>query len=172
MGGAVDPDDRPAPTEDDWVRRWRGGWQLCLPTAGQPDPADPRQGFHGAASQAPWAVDARADDSVQLTWTDADGLAATREWRLTAEGVVARGVLRNDGAEARSVILAEHLILGGDVLAGSLRLDTDALGLQPLDYDGRPAGAAVPWPGDPRERWRSSTAARPRGSEASSTPVA
>lgn len=154
-------DPRPAADEDAWVRRWRGGWQLCLPTAGQPDPRDPRQGFHGAASQAPWSIVDATSDQVTLAWADDDGLAATRTWHLTPDGVVARGSLRNDGDEARSVILAEHLIFGGDVLGGALRLDSPALGLQPLDYDGRPSGPAVPWPGDPAERWDRVDAATP-----------
>lgn len=159
--GEVAPGAGPAATEDDWVRSWRGGWQLCLPTAGQPDPRDPRQGFHGAASQAPWTVTDVARDAVTLTWAEPDGLVATREWRLTATGVVARGALRNDGDADRSVILAEHLILGGDVLAGPLRLETAALGLQPLDYDGRPAGPVTPWPGAASERWDVVDAATP-----------
>lgn len=147
---SVAASSEPAPDEATWVSRWRGGWQVCLPSAGQPDPSDPRQGFHGAASQAPWTVTEGSGSHVVLTWRDADGLEAERAVLLRDGLIEVRTSLRNAGPATRAVSVAEHLILGGDVLAGPLELATNAGAVQPLDYDGLPAGSPVPWPAD---RW-------------------
>ncbi len=151
----VVPSTRPALDEASWVERWRGGWQLCFPTAGQPNPgADVAEGFHGAASQAPWLEVARTADTVALGWADRDGLSAERLWRLTDDGVAVANRAHNAGAESRVLIIAEHLILGGDVLGGPLSLDVPPTALlRPLDYAGLPTGSPVVWPGDPAERW-------------------
>lgn len=172
---AVEASPLPAPDEETWVRRWRGGWQVCLPTAGQPDTRDARQGFHGAASQAPWRVLAATPASVLLEWSDPDGLAAEREWVLRDDTVIARTTLANRGDGERDVLVAEHLILGQDVLVGPLELATDARALQPLDYAGRPDGAEEPWPGEAAARWTEvgdGTPARVAGLVAASTVTA
>lgn len=150
---AVIPASAPAADESSWVARWRGGWQACLPSAGQPDPADPTQGFHGAASQAPWDVESATPAEVVLTWRDDTGLRAQRTWSLIGRGIQVRSLLVNEGDAPRAVVVAEHLVLGGDVLAEPLHLTTDASALQPLDYAGFPAGDPVPWPGAPADRW-------------------
>jgi hypothetical protein len=150
----------PAPDEATWVSRWRGGWQLCLPSAGQPDAADARQGFHGSASLAPWTVLEVSEAHVAMSWRDTD-LVAERTISLGHGLLEVRTRLRNDGSAERAVAVAEHLILGGDVLAGPLELTTDAGALQPLDYAGRPAGWRVPWPGHPDERWDAIDSATP-----------
>ncbi len=165
---SVVPSARPAATEAEWVSRWRGGWQLCFPTAGQPDPASAEpQGFHGTASQAPWLLVSHDASSAALGWADRDGLSAERVWRLgygpngDARIEVATRV-RNEGVATRTIVAAEHLILGGDVLAGPLEITVPGgAQLRPLDYDGLPAGALTPWPGDPAERWPTVTRATP-----------
>ena len=152
---AVLPSPQPAPTEAHWVERWRGGWQLCFPSAGQPNPrARPVEGFHGAASQAPWLEVSRTADRVALGWADRDGLSAERIWQLTDDGAAVATRVHNAGDEARVLVIAEHLILGGDVLAGPLALDVPTgTQLRPLDYAGLPEGTPRAWPGDPAERW-------------------
>jgi galactose mutarotase-like enzyme len=164
----VTPSAGAARTEVDWVMRWRGGWQLCFPTAGQADPgASPAQGFHGVASQAPWEVVEVAPDRVHLRWEDASGLTAERTWRLTEDGLEADTCAVNRGTAARAIAVAEHLVLGGDVLAPVLTGATLELAvpvgsmLAPLDYDGHPAGPPVPWPGDPGAPWQAVDAATP-----------
>ncbi|WP_395638060.1 hypothetical protein [Pseudolysinimonas sp.] len=149
---SVTAEPEPAPDEQTWVARWRGGWQVCLPSAGQPDPTDPRQGFHGAASQARWAVVESSEAHVALSWRDAD-LVAERAIVLGNGRLTVRTLLRNDGPAARQVLVAEHLVLGGDVLTAPLELATNAGALQPLDYSGVPDGIPVPWPGERAERW-------------------
>lgn len=157
-----------AVSEADWVARWRGGWQLCFPSTGQPDPggATP-QGFHGVASQTPWTIVEVADDQLTLRWEDGLGLAAERMWRLTHDGIEAVTSAVNGGTAPRRLAIAEHLVLGGDVLAplfegATLTLDVpDGSMLAPLDYDGRPAGSPVAWPGEPEARWQSVDAGTP-----------
>ncbi|MFT4123441.1 MAG: hypothetical protein QM635_06385, partial [Microbacteriaceae bacterium] len=142
-----------ARTESDWVRAWRGGWQLCFPTAGQPDDAEPGQGFHGAASQAPWKPLARAADRLELAW-EGQGLSARRRWRVHEDGLSATTLARNVGDRPARLAIAEHLVLGQAVLRGPLELEPPAGALlRPLDADGGPDGEPVPWPGEPAQRW-------------------
>lgn len=152
-----------APTEADWVGRWLGGWQLCFPTAGQPNPrAAVPEGFHGTASQAPWLQVARTDDSVALGWADRHGLSAERLWRVTERGAAVAVRVRNDGPTTRPLAIAEHLILGGSLLAAPLTIaPPPTVVLRELDYAGLPTGRRSPWPGDPGDRWASVDAATP-----------
>lgn len=156
-----EPTASPAATEADWVDRWRGGWQLCFPSAGEGQAGSPwPQGFHGVASQAPWRVRTIEADRVVLDWSDEHALTATRTWSLTDSGAEVETVAVNHGTVARPVIVAEHLILGGDLLAPVIRDDATLtivppIGAQiaPLDYEGRPVGERQPWPGAAADRW-------------------
>lgn len=161
--GLVVPSPQPATAESQWVERWRGGWQLCFPTAGQPNPETVvPEGFHGAASQAPWLEVARTADSVALGWADREGLSAERTWQLTDDGAGVATRVHNAGETTRVLVIAEHLILGGDVLAAPLALDVPAgTMLCPLDYAGLPDGAPRAWPGDPADRWTTVDRATP-----------
>lgn len=151
----------PAVTEFDWVERWRGGWQLCLPSAGNID-AGSRwpQGFHGVASQAPWRVVNADNDRVVLEWSDEHSLVATRTWQLTDTGAQVETAVRNAGTHTRPLVIAEHLILGGDLLVAVFQDDAEltltpspGAALAPLDYAGHPVGDPEPWPGPVEQRW-------------------
>ncbi len=151
----VTPSPHPATTEAEWVGRWRGGWQLCFPTAGQPNLAcSPTESFHGAASLSLWHEVSRSADTVDLCWADEDGLTAQRVWRITDDGVVVATSVQNTGEHDRTLVIAEHLILGGDVLSAPVFLDVPSTSLlRPLDYAGLPEGSISAWPGPPAERW-------------------
>ncbi|NYF15418.1 hypothetical protein HDC37_000230 [Microbacterium sp. AK009] len=158
----------PVPAEDEatWVGRWRGGWQLCFPTAGAADPdARPRQGFHGVASQDAWTVRRVGESSAELAWADEAGLSAARRWSIGAGTLGAVTTAVNGGADARRIIVAEHLVLGQDVLAHLTEAD-GTLGIQAsgtlaeLDYAGNPTGRATAWPGHGWDRANRSTPAR------------
>ncbi|MCY7412151.1 MAG: hypothetical protein LH471_03820 [Salinibacterium sp.] len=169
----VVPHQAPAVTEAQWVERWRGGWQLCFPSAGLTDEKSPwPQSFHGVASQAAWSVLSADEHHVCLQWNDRFSLTATRTWRLTDTGVRVDTIAQNDSQETRSIVIAEHLVLGGDLLApvfvGSAVLvesavldGTAVLEIVPpdgtviamLDYSGHPLDEPVPWPGRIDERW-------------------
>ncbi|MEQ1734939.1 MAG: hypothetical protein ABL886_00750 [Rhodoglobus sp.] len=154
------PHDAPARSEVEWVARWRGGWQLCFPSAGAVDAVSEwPQGFHGVASQAAWRVVAVHKGRVVLEWQDEHALTARRTWELTDSGARVDTVVRNGSTVTRPLVIAEHLVLGGDLLAPevraagvSIRPPSGAL-LAPLDYTGRPDGSAVPWPGAIVDRW-------------------
>ena len=152
---AVPPRVGPAITETEWVGNWRGGWQLCFPTAGQTNPAATvPESFHGAASQAPWREVSRSVDGVVLGWTDARGLSVERSWRLIDDGVRSSTRVRNADPRARTLVIAEHLVFGGDVLSEPLELDVPAgTRLRPLDYAGLTVGEPSPWPGRHTDRW-------------------
>lgn len=162
----------PAATEDEWVRRWRGGWQLCAPTAGAPEPgAHPRQYFHGAGSQAPWHVVSHDAARAVLRWSD-DDVRITRTWTLGPHSLTASTVLEQVGDRPCPLSVAEHLILGGDLFAPlsrgeGLRLEADAA-VSPLGYDGSPTGAEPEAFDDRWSRFDAGTPARlaaltPRG---------
>lgn len=158
---AVGASSTPANSEADWVDRWRGGWQLCFPSAGAADPGSRwPQGFHGVASQAGWEVTAASIARVSLRWHDEFSLTVERTWQLTDSGARVETVVRNGGPESRPIVVAEHLILGGDILAPVLEDDAE-LRLTPpaesrlaaLDYDGHPQAGPEPWPGHRGQRW-------------------
>lgn len=161
--------DEPAADEAAWVRGWRGGWQLCFPTTGVADAsAVPEQGFHGVASQARWTVESVETDAASLRWHDQHGLRAERHWRVTPRGLRVETTALNTGATPRRIAVAEHLVLGGDLLAGvvagvdALRLDSPGGGvLTELDYSGTPTGVVGAWPGLADERWETVDAATP-----------
>ncbi|WP_322410031.1 hypothetical protein [Microbacterium invictum] len=147
----------PASDEATWVGRWTGGWQLCFPNAGAPDPdARPAQGFHGVASQDRWSVGDTGDAHVDLHWADEAGLSIRRRWVVSENTLAAVTTARNGGEASRPIGIAEHLILGGEVLApvvdadGMLRIDASGL-LVELDYAGTPTGRRTAWPGE--EAW-------------------
>ncbi|TXK18777.1 hypothetical protein [Homoserinibacter sp. GY 40078] len=161
-----------AVTEDDWVRAWRGGWQLCFPTAGQADTsAAIAQGFHGVASQAAWQVLAQDRTRAWLAW-EGDRIGARRNWTLHEDGLEARTEAWNAGPTPRRVAIAEHLVLGQDVLAGALEIvPPEGTRVAPLDYAGHPAGDALAWPGEADEAWASVDERTPARVAALTVPV-
>ena len=162
----VDPPSSgaPAATEDEWVERWRGGWQLCLPSTGQAAQSDALPAFHGRASQAPWGVIDQGPAWLTTEWVDPVGVFhAIRRIELGDNGDIAvTTMLRNISDAPADVQVAEHLIVGGDVLAPVLQGGQIGLGVtgQPhvidLDYAGAPTGRDVVWDRD----WSSLTTAQ------------
>lgn len=151
------PARAPAHDEASWVERWRGGWQLCAPSTGQPSQNAPF--FHGEASQARWSVVAAEPDAIGLAWSSSDGrLRLRRTWRLLDESTIeAESLAISTSNSPLTIMLAEHLILGDELLeplraggAASMALPAEATPVT-LDYDGRPSQDADD--GDWRERW-------------------
>lgn len=142
----------PAKDEPTWVSRWRGGWQLCAPITGQPVASDAQPAFHGAASQANWTVSEVSSSEATLEWTDdLLGLAIRRTWSLLSAGRVKVSTkLKNLSPESRLFGIAEHLILGGDLLqplieqGARAKLDySSGATLHELDYAGAPTGRVL-----------------------------
>jgi hypothetical protein len=92
LGGDLD--------EETWTARYRGGWQLVTPNAGNPcDVGGDRHGFHGRASNDPWEVIEADGAHTVLRWhghglevtrrlsIDGDALVVEPEWRALAPDV-------------------------------------------------------------------------------------
>lgn len=144
----------PAADEPTWVKRWRGGWQLCAPNTGQPVVESSRPAFHGLASQAIWQVLDASDQFVSFEWRDSDGLfRIKRTWTLRSEEQISvESELENLSSEKQAVGVAEHLILGSDFLGPILEGDLakleycDESEVLELDYDGSPTGVKISKP--------------------------
>jgi hypothetical protein len=144
----------PVATQEEWVAAWSGGWQLAFPSAGAAALSAPcPQGYHGAASQTPWALLAESPDRVRAEWRDAADLVAEREIGLTQDGVLVRTTVTNHSRTPRPVMITEHLALGGDILAADATIDAPGAEGCPLGADGAPAGPFEPWPGSADPPW-------------------
>lgn len=145
----VQPSDVIAADEPTWVSRWHGGWQLCAPSTGQPDSSAKYPAFHGAASQAAWTLLQASESAAEFEWTDSQlGFSLQRTWRLLPGGrVQVASKLRNLSPEEQTFGVAEHLILGGDLLrpviekgvTAELDYSLDSV-VHELDYAGAPTG--------------------------------
>lgn len=134
--------------EDTWTAAWRGGWQGCLPNAGNPCTADGvRHGFHGRASNDPWEVLEADDSRLVATWSG-HGLEAVRRIDATAEGMsVSTAVQARD--ENVPVVALEHLSLGLELIEPGVELSLPAGPAFELDDELGPAvppAGAAHWP--------------------------
>lgn len=160
--------DEPAPDEDSWVKGWRGGWQLCAPTAGAPAPNSPVIAFHGEASQAKWVLENRKSNEATFAWqSHPSKIDIRRTWRVGPGAMVSvSNILHNSSTESIEVILAEHLILGGDLLSEVAAGESveiilpQTTQLAALDYSGAPNGSPVPW-SDAQKEWGKLTSSTP-----------
>jgi hypothetical protein len=133
--------------EDTWTAAWRGGWQGCLPNAGNPCTVEGVQhGFHGRASNDPWEVLEAGDSSLLVGWTG-HGLEAERRLEATDEGMIVSTTVRARD-ENVPVVALEHLSLGLELIEPEVELSLPEGRASELD-DG--LGPAVPpadaaWP--------------------------
>jgi hypothetical protein len=153
----VQPSPVPPADERGWVENWRGGWQLCAPNTGSATEQSAEPAFHGAASQAAWAMSEANPDSLTLNWVDSRGeIELSRRWSVSAGVVSAETTATNHSANRKAVGFAEHLILGSDFLQplkngavahvrfcpSSIIVELDYVGA-PLDVTGQPATPAL-----------------------------
>jgi len=141
----VQPSPLPAADERAWVEKWRGGWQLCAPNTGSATEQSAEPAFHGAASQANWAITEVNPDSLTLNWSDSRGeIELSRRWSVSAGVVKAETTATNHSANRKAVGFAEHLILGSDFLqplrhgAAANLSYCPAATIVELDYSGAP----------------------------------
>jgi len=139
-----------APDEAAWLTRFQGGWPVMFPNAGDAcmDGAA-RHGFHGEGSVAPWDAQevaggltlSRRFDPLPVTMTRALALDGPR---LTVrESVTAHG--------ACTLAWGQHVTLGGDLLAGTVTLQTSAARIMACAAYAPPASPLIPgasgaWP--------------------------
>jgi hypothetical protein len=153
-----------AEDEAAWVKKWRGGWQLCAPNVGDAKTSMSQRAFHGLASQSKWEVMSQDSSSVSLEWQDAEGVfKIQRKWKIEAENQISvSSAITNLTNEQQPIAIAEHLILGGDFLKpvsegypASLEYSPNA-NIAELDYSGKSTGISVPST-SVDSRWRSCT---------------
>ena len=110
-----------------------------------------RQGFHGNASQAAWAVIGSNASSASAAWTDGAGLRLERTVALRAGSVRVTTTARNTGGAERHLIATEHLIVGSAVLAADVQIEA-AGSLADIGVRGEVTAPPEPWPGDGWDR--------------------
>lgn len=108
--------------EDGWSDRYRGGWQLAAPNAGNACVVEgERHGFHGGASNIPWALSARERASASLS-VEVHGLRFQRRLQLGEGSLrIETEVTAIDGPAP--MIAVEHVVCGSSVLDPALRLE-------------------------------------------------
>jgi galactose mutarotase-like enzyme len=145
--------------EDPWTAAWRGGWQGCLPNAGNPcDVNGTRHGFHGRASNDPWQVEEAAAARCVASW-EGHGLRAERRIEAAGGGL---GITTRVTAleEGTPMVALEHLSLGLELIEPGVEVTLPGGRASELDEQ---LGPAVPpddapeWPeialaGGARER--------------------
>ena len=134
--------------EATWTAAYRGGWQLLLPNAGNGCRVNGRaHGFHGRASNDPWAVEALDESSATLVW-EGHGLRAERRLELV-HGGLAVSVDLTAGGERVPVVAVEHVALGLELLDPEVLLelpDARAFELDEVKGPPVPPPDATPWP--------------------------
>ena len=133
--------------EDRWTRSYRGGWQTVLPNAGNPcDNRTGHHGFHGRASNDPWAVVDRSGTHATLAW---EGHDLEVERRVALEDGAVRVTMRITSPVGASLVSLEHISAGLELLEPQLELALPAgYGYELSEQDGptTPPDAAPRFP--------------------------
>ncbi len=140
LGGDLD--------EDTWTQRYRGGWQIVAPNAGNACDVDgDHHGFHGCASNDPWRVDDAAAASARLSWSG-HGLSLTRTYALEDGALVVRTAAQAHANRVPLVAL-EHVACGLELLDPEVELELPAgaaFELSETEGPATPPADAPPFP--------------------------
>ncbi len=120
---ADEPDDAWSMTASsaEWHRRYRGGWHVLVPAAGDPSPeAVVEQPFHGEAAWRTWRLDSRADAVVARVLLRTLPLHVERSVSIAPGRVTIETRVRNEGPDEARIVCVEH-----PALAGALFDDAD-----------------------------------------------
>jgi hypothetical protein len=105
-----------------WTASYRGGWQLVTPNAGTMCEVDGvRHGFHGRASNDPWAVVEAAAGAAVLAW-EGHGLGIERRLVLEGGAVVVETRMRALAGRV-PVVAVEHCSLGLELLEPEVEIE-------------------------------------------------
>lgn len=120
-----------------WLARYRGGWQVLLPNGGAgATVAGGYRGFHGEASQIPWAVESIADHEVRLSATLVSApLRVERRVRLDGCTLVIDEAVTNTSPEPVELMWSHHPAFGPPFLDEGCVLAVDASSLRADDDD-------------------------------------
>lgn len=142
----------PQGAEDEaaWLSRWAGGWPVMFPNAGDACmDGEVRHGFHGEGSVAPWEIDWDGTALILRRRFAAVPVTMTRRFALEGARLELQETVKADAA--CHVVWGEHVTLGGDLLAGQVRVETCARGLQSCRVYDPPENPLIPgatgqWP--------------------------
>lgn len=135
-------------SEDVWLSRYRGGWQLLTPNAGNGCLVGAScHGYHGAASNEPWTLVDATKDSALIEWRG-HGLKVQRAARLIGADVVLETIWHAEG-ESVPFLAVEHVALGPELLDPDFELSLPAgqtYELSEVDGPVTPPESAPVWP--------------------------
>jgi hypothetical protein len=111
-----------------WLRGYPGGWQLLVPNAGPEREHDgARQGYHGEASLATWAVLAQDATSCQLeTYLLTAPLRLRRSVSVAGEALTVTDEIQNLSPDAVETRIVQHPAFGSPFLDGESYVVTSA----------------------------------------------
>ncbi|HEY1369988.1 MAG TPA: hypothetical protein VGF23_22875 [Gaiellaceae bacterium] len=113
LGGDLD--------EETWTERYRGGWQLVTPNAGNPcDVGGEHHGFHGRASNDPWEVVESDGAHAVLLWRG-HGLEVTRRLSVDGDALVVEPTWRALESSV-ALVAVEHVSVGIELLQPEVEL--------------------------------------------------
>jgi hypothetical protein len=113
LGGDLD--------EETWTERYRGGWQLVTPNAGNPcDVGGDRHGFHGRASNDPWEVVEAGGAHAVLRWRG-HGIEVTRRISVESDALVVEPEWRALASHV-PLVAVEHVSIGLELLQPEVEL--------------------------------------------------
>jgi hypothetical protein len=126
--------------EGPWTAAWRGGWQGCLPNAGNACTVDGvRHGFHGRASNDAWEVLEAGEAHLTARWRG-HGLEALRRLEATADAFSISTTVEARADRAPFVAL-EHLSFGIELIEPGVELSLPSGRASELDER---LGPAIP----------------------------
>lgn len=108
-------------SSSEWHRRYRGGWHLLTPAAGDPSPdAAVEQPFHGEAAWRRWRVRQEGGDSIRAeVLLRTAPLKVSRVVTLAPDRVVVDTALADVGGVEQRVVWVEHPALSGALFEGA-----------------------------------------------------
>ena len=151
LGRAPFATEPPRPGDLDepvWTASYRGGWQLVTPNAGNVCEVDgARHGFHGRASNDPWAVVEVEPSAAVLAW---EGHGIGIERRLSVEhGCLAVETTMRALGDRVPLVAVEHLSVGLELLEPEVEIELSGGIAYELSETEGPATApsgATAWP--------------------------
>lgn len=146
-----------------WTASYRGGWQLVTPNAGNVcEVGGARHGFHGRASNDPWAVEGISERAAALSW-EGHGLRVERRLELVDGALEVSSSFTATG-ERVPLVAVEHVSVGLELLEPEVEIrlpggrayelsETDGPVLPPAGVPGWPEALLLDGSVERADRW-------------------